>query len=67
MKESKPIYGFSDLDEFSGIVWETEKGMIITTNGNINFNNNLLIKSCETGEEIKDIDIRNILIDILGF
>ena len=67
MKESKPLYGLCDLDEFIGIVWETEKGMIVTVNGNLNINNNLLIKDCKTGEEIKDIDMRNILMDILGF
>ena len=67
MKESKPIYGFSDLDEFNGIVWETEKGMIITTKGNISPNSNIAIKSCETGEEIKDIDMRNVLMEVLGF
>ncbi|HHT97435.1 MAG TPA: hypothetical protein GXZ90_06045 [Clostridiales bacterium] len=67
MKESKPIYGFYDQEDFTGVVWETEKGMIVTIKGNINPNNNLFIKSCETGEDIKDIDMRNMLMDILVF
>ena len=67
MKESKPTYGFWDYEDFTGLVWETEKGIIVTTKGNINPNNNLSIKSCKTNEEIKDVDMRNILMEVLGF
>lgn len=67
MKESKPIYGFWDHEDFTGIVWETEKGMIVTTRGNINPNSNIIVKDCETGEEIKDVDMRKVLMEVLGF
>jgi hypothetical protein len=66
MKESKPIYAFTDFNEFGGIVWETEKGIIVTTEGKINPKNNLSIKSVKDGSEIKDIDMRNVLMNVLG-
>ena len=67
MKESKPIYGFTDYEDCQGLVWETEKGMIVTINGKMNFSNNLSIKDVENCEEIKDVDMRNVLMEVLGF
>ena len=66
MKESKAIYGFTDFEGFGGLVWETEKGMIVTTEGNINPKNNILIRDVETGNDIKDVDMRNVLMEVLG-
>lgn len=66
MKESKPIYAFVDHYDFSGIVWETEKGLVVTTNGNINPDSNISIKDIRNGEDIKDVDMRNVLMDVLG-
>jgi hypothetical protein len=65
MKESKPIYGFYDGEDFSGIVWDTELGKIVTCNGNLDINMNLLIKDVETGKDVDDIDLRNVLMSIL--
>lgn len=66
MKESKPIYvAFSSDDDFQAIVWETEKGRIITTKGSINPETNIVIKDVRNCEVIKDVDIRNLLMEIL--
>lgn len=65
MKESKALYGFYDYDECIGLVWETELGKIVTLEGKLNLNNNLVIRDVETGKDIDDIDLRNVLISIL--
>ena len=41
MKESKPLYGVWDGEDFTAIVWETELGKIVTCEGKLNVNNNL--------------------------
>lgn len=66
MKPSKPIYALSDLENFIGLVWETEKGIVVTINGELNPNNDIKIKDVTTGENIKDIDMRNVLMEVLG-
>lgn len=65
MKDSKPIYVLHDNDNFYGIVWETELGKIVIIQGKLNINNNLGVYDVETGQEIKDIDLRNVLMSIL--
>lgn len=62
---SKPILGFYDHDECTGIVWDTPKGKIVTIEGKLNPKNNLVIKNIETNETVDDIDWRDILSDIL--
>jgi hypothetical protein len=64
---SKPIYAICDFEEFKGIVWQTSKGYIVTLEGKINPQSDLSIRDCDNGEEIKDIDMRDILMDILPF
>lgn len=65
MKKSKPIYGLHDHEDFYATVWETELGKIITCEGKLDIKNNLMIRSVETGEDVGDIDLRNILMSIL--
>lgn len=65
MKKSKALYGIWDYEDFTGIVWETELGKIVTCEGKLNPNSNLAIKDVETGEEISNIDLRNVLMSIL--
>ena len=62
---SEPILAFTDFDECDGVVWETSKGKVITVKGNFNPQRNLNIKDVKTGEEVDDVDWRNILSDIL--
>jgi len=65
MKESKAIYGVHDHEDFSAIVWETELGRIVTCEGKLNIKNDLFIRSIETGEDVDNMDLRNILMSIL--
>lgn len=65
MKESKPLYVICDHSEALGIVWETELGKIVTIEGTINPNNNLSIKEIDSGEEISNVDLRNVIMSIL--
>jgi len=65
MKESKPLYVIWDQKNFHAIMWETELGKIITCEGKINLNNNLIIRDIETNEDIKNVDLRNVLMSIL--
>lgn len=65
MKESKAIYVFCDFEEIKGMVWETELGLVVTVEGQLNLQNDLTIRSCETGEDVANIDLRNVLMDIL--
>lgn len=64
MGESKVLYGFWDGDDFSGIVWETKLGKIVTCEGKLNLNNNLMIKDAKNNN-VDNIDLRNILMEIL--
>jgi hypothetical protein len=65
MKESKPVYIISDYEQILGMVWETELGRVVTCEGKWNIKNNLSIRDIETDEEIKNIDLRNVLMEIL--
>ena len=65
MKRSEPLYGFSDREDFSGIVWDTELGKIVTCSGALNPQMNLSIRDIKTGEEINSVDLRNVLMSIL--
>ncbi len=65
MKESKPLYGIWDGEDFAAIVWETELGKIVTCEGKLNVNNNLIIKEADTNEDVDNIDLRNVLMSIL--
>jgi hypothetical protein len=65
MKESKPLYGFYDHEDFSGIVWDTELGKVVTCSGLLNPQMNLSIRDIKTGDEVDNVDLRNVLISIL--
>jgi hypothetical protein len=65
MKKSKPLYGIRDSEDFMGLVWETELGMVVTCEGKWNIQNNLQIISVETGEDVGNIDLRNVLMSLL--
>lgn len=65
MKESKALYGIWDHENFSAIVWETELGKIVTCEGRLNINNNIIIRSVDTGEDVNNVDLRNVLMSIL--
>lgn len=65
MTDSKAIYGIHDCEDFAAIVWETELGKVITCEGKLNIKNNIVIRSCETGEDVVSVDLRNILMSIL--
>jgi hypothetical protein len=65
MKDSVPMYGFTDHDGFMGIVWDTALGKIVTIEGKLNPKSNLTIREVATGKDIGDIDLRNILMSIL--
>jgi len=63
--DSKPIYWLDGGTEILGLVWETSKGrIVILYNKNINTDMNLIIREMD-GTEIKDIDWRNVLMDII--
>jgi hypothetical protein len=64
MKESKVLYGFWDGKDFSGIVWETELGTVITMQGSLDPQQNLRIKSVD-GKDCEDVDLRNVLMSVL--
>lgn len=65
MVNSKPIYCITDNEEFQAIIWETELGRIITCEGKLDIKNNMSVRKVETGEEVVDIDLRNVLMSIL--
>lgn len=65
MKESTPIYAMYDGNNFMAIMWETELGKILTTQGNLNLNNNLRIRNISDGEDIDNVDLRNVLMSVL--
>jgi len=65
MKDSKVLYSGTDYDDFQFVVWQTELGLVVTTHGKLNLQSNLTIKDAETGDEIKDIDLRNVLMSVL--
>lgn len=64
MKESKVLYGFWDREDCTGLVWETELGKIVTVEGKLNLKNNLSIRDTQ-GNDIADVDLRNVLMSIL--
>ena len=65
MKESKPLYAISDHEKVLGLVWETDLGKIVTVQGSFNIQHNLSIRDIHTGEEVNNIDLRNVLMEIL--
>jgi hypothetical protein len=65
-EESKPLYCAINGENFVAILWDTPKGKILTVKGEINPNYNIEIKEAKTGKTIKDIDMRNVLMDIIG-
>ena len=65
MKESKALYGFTDNEDFQGIVWETEKGLVVTCTGKLDIKNNISIRSVKSNEEVGDVDLRNLLLSVL--
>jgi len=65
MKESKALYGITDHDDFTAIVWETGRGLIVTTEGKLNLQSNLAIMDVKTGNKIEDVDLRNLFMEIL--
>jgi hypothetical protein len=65
MRESKPMYVIVDHEKILGLVWETELGKIVTFQGNLDIQDNLSIREVETGKEIDNIDLRNVLMSIL--
>ncbi len=62
---AKALYGIRDYEDFEGVVWETKIGKIITFKGNINPQAGFLIRDCETGEDIVDEAMIDVLIEIL--
>jgi hypothetical protein len=67
MKDSKPIFGIHDGEDFLAMVWETDLGKVVTMQGKINPQMNLMIKDCETGEYVDEVDLRNVLMQILPY
>ena len=65
MRESKALYGFTDHEDFQGIVWGTGKGLIITCTGKLDIKNNISIRNVESGEDVGDVDLRNLLLSVL--
>jgi len=65
MKESIPLYAIADRTRCLGIVWETELGKIVTLQDDISIQNNLSIRDIKTGDEVNNIDLRNVLMSIL--
>ena len=65
MKDSKPLYAFRDGEDCTGIVWETELGKIVTIQGNINPQMDLMIFDIAANEYIENVDLRNVLMSIL--
>ena len=65
MRESKALYGFTDNEDFQGIVWETDKGLMVTCTGKLDIKNNISIRSVESGEDVGDVDLRNLLLSVL--
>ena len=64
MEDSKLLYGFISYPEFSGCIWETPYGKIVVCHGKLDPNNNLFIKDAK-GDNVADIDLRNMLMLIL--
>jgi hypothetical protein len=60
MKNSKALYAFINESECTGIVWETELGKIVTFQGNINPQMDLRIVDIASGENIGNVDLRNV-------
>ena len=65
-QNSKPIYAAINGDSFSAILWETTQGKILTVKGDLDPTDNIRIKDCKTGDDIKNIDMRNVLIEIMN-
>jgi hypothetical protein len=47
------------------LVWETELGKIVTSEGKLNIKNNLCIRDAETYVDVNDVDLRHVLMQIL--
>lgn len=65
MKNSKAIYGFRSGEEFIGLVWETDLGLVVSYEGKLDLKDDLVIRSVETGEDVKHVDLKNVLMSIL--
>lgn len=65
MKDSKLLYGIRDNCDFIGAVWETELGLIVSHQGKLDLNSDLQIRCAKTQEDIKNVDLRNVLMSIL--
>ena len=66
MKDSMPKYAIYDsCSDFTGIVWETELGKIVTVENKMSVNGDLAIYNIETNEKVNNIDLRNVLMSIL--
>lgn len=48
-----------------GVVWETEKGLVVTCEGKVDVKNDILIRDIETDEEVANVDLRNLLLSVL--
>ena len=67
MKDSKPVYVAYDGEEFTAIVWDTELGKVITMEGKINPQMDLMIKDVVEDKYVQNIDLRNVLSPILTY
>ncbi|MPM08414.1 hypothetical protein SDC9_54726 [bioreactor metagenome] len=66
MIENKPLYAAINGDKFVSILWDTPKGKTLVVRGDIDPESNIRIKDCETGEGVKDVDMKNILLEIMN-
>jgi hypothetical protein len=64
MKESKLLYAMTDHEDFMALMWETELGNILTVEGKLDIKNNIDIRGID-GNDINNVDLRNVLMSIL--
>ena len=65
---SKPKYAICNLDKCVAIVWETEVGLVTVVQDKVDINGDITlfdISECATGEKIKNIDLRDLLVSLL--
>lgn len=62
---SKFKYAVKNGDNILGLMWEVDNGKeIFVTNGKVDINYDLEIRDCD-GNDIKNVDLRELLMEIL--
>jgi hypothetical protein len=64
MRDSVVVLAMNNFNGFSAVLWDTEVGKVLVTQGTLSINSDISIRGMN-GEDLDSIDLRNFLMSII--